>query len=113
MYFKQYLPFIKAAVLLACVMLTPILHSLSKIRAMTLHVAARTNILLVTWQEELAAPQPPEQPRLEGEGAPASTGGEVSGATAPLPQLSVPSVPHLASSWVIGFPWSLPCHLWL
>lgn len=60
-------------------MLSPVSHSLSKIRGMTLHVAARTNILLVTWQEDLAVPQPPEQPRLEGEGAPASTG-EVSAA---------------------------------
>uniref|UniRef100_H0Z5R0 Gamma-synuclein n=4 Tax=Neognathae TaxID=8825 RepID=H0Z5R0_TAEGU len=34
----------------------------------------------VVKKEELAAPQLPEQPRLEGEGAPASTGGEVSGA---------------------------------
>lgn len=81
--FEQYLPSIKAAILLACVMLNPTSCSLSKIRVMTLHVAARTNILLMTWQEDLAAPQPPEQPRMEGEGAPASTGGEVSGATAP------------------------------
>lgn len=42
--------------------------------------------MLVTWQEDLAALQPPEQPRVEGEGAPASTGGEVSGATALLPR---------------------------
>lgn len=45
--FKQYLPSIKAAILLACVVLNPISRSLSEIRAMTLHVAARTNILLV------------------------------------------------------------------
>ncbi|XP_039575525.1 gamma-synuclein isoform X1 [Passer montanus] len=30
----------------------------------------------VVKKEDLAAPQPPEQPRLEGEGAPASTAGE-------------------------------------
>lgn len=82
--------------------------SLSKIRVMTLHVAARTNILLVTWQEDLAPPQPPEQPRLEGEGAPA---GEVSAATAPLPR---PSGPHPASAWLTGLPLaeSPPCHSW-
>lgn len=68
-------------------MLPPMSLSLSKIRVMTLHVAARTNILLVTWQEDLAPPQPPEQPRLEGEGAPA---GEVSAATAPLPLWATP-----------------------
>ncbi|XP_058696695.1 gamma-synuclein isoform X4 [Poecile atricapillus] len=30
----------------------------------------------VVKKEDLAAPQPPEQPRVEGEGAPASAGGE-------------------------------------
>lgn len=70
-------------------MLSPTSCSLSDIRVMTLHVAARTNILLVTWQEDLAAP-PPEQPRLEGEGAPASTGTEVSGVNSPR----VNSYPH-------------------
>uniref|UniRef100_A0A8U7MSP1 Gamma-synuclein n=1 Tax=Corvus moneduloides TaxID=1196302 RepID=A0A8U7MSP1_CORMO len=40
----------------------------------------------VVKKEDLAAPQPPEQPRVEGEGAPASTGTEVSGATALLPR---------------------------
>lgn len=52
-------------------------------------MAARTNILFVTWQEDLAVP---EQPRVEGEGAPAGAGEEVSGA------LSV------SSFWVTAFP---------
>ena len=43
---------------------------------MTVRVAVRTNISLVTWQEDVAVPQPPEQPGVAGEGAPAaSTGG--------------------------------------
>lgn len=95
--FKQYLPSIRAAILPVCVMLPPMSLSLSKIRVMTLHVAARTNILLVTWQEDLAPPQPPEQPRLEGEGAPA---GEVSAATSPGPLgLTLPLPGLLASPW--------------
>lgn len=66
---------------------------------MTLHVAARTNILLVIWQEDLAAPQPPEQPRVEGEGAPASAG-EVSGATALLPRALCATPGLLLDIWI-------------
>lgn len=43
-------------------------------RGMTLRVLARTNVSLVTWQEDLAAPQPPEQPGPAGEGAVVASG---------------------------------------
>lgn len=73
---------------------------------MSLRVAVRTNISLVTWQEDLAAPQPTEEPEAAGEGAPeASTGdgGEVRLCHGcGLPVVPGLSRPHLGLFWLTG-----------